>query len=270
MNTCANLNNTGASQLVSGMYRDAVESFTCSLRIVKNALAVLAAEKQQQMQQDANRMDCSPIASTVPETPQDPRRCAVVTMDQEQVAAASAFVSMDTEEQPLDCEYVAHRGLYISPLFLSTSASYDRYEVTVEASVAIMFNLALSHHLNALYGSTCGPKSAFSQSEASTPGVSTLEQAISLYELAYTVQMQEDAQLNVEFTMAIINNLGHIHRLMGDEEKATKCFGHLLSTMLFLQSCGGGQSANTSSCHTDTFLYSISHLILKDAAAPAA
>ena len=259
MDSCARLNNQGASQLVSGMYGDAVESFTGSLRIVKNALAVLAAERQRQRENGMNidRPSSPSIETAKPE--QHNKRSAILMLPQEQVVAVA---STSAGGKHIGCTAAAtqHRGLYVSPLLLSEGATYERYEVTVEASVGIMFNLALAHHLNAVYGPSCG----------SSHGTSTLDQAISLYELAYTVQMQEDAELSVEFTMAIINNLGHIHRLMGDEEKAAKCFGHLLSTILFLQSYGGGgQTANTS-CQTDTFLYTISHLILRDAAAAAA
>ena len=251
MDSCARLNNQGASQLVSGMYGNAVESFTGSLRIVKNALAVLAAERQQQRENGMN-ID----RESVKQEPSN--HSAIVMLPQEQVVAAAAATA---GAKHIGCTAAAqqHRGLYVSPLFLSEGAAYEHYEVTVEASVGIMFNLALAHHLNAVYGPSCGP----------SQGASTLDQAISLYELAYTVQMQEDAELSVEFTMAIINNLGHIHRLMGDEEKAAKCFGHLLSTMLFLQSYGGSQVAKTS-FQADTFLYTISHLILRDQAAAAA
>jgi hypothetical protein len=119
-----------------------------------------------------------------------------------------------------------------------------------------MFNLALAHHLSALYGpvNRCA---------------CTLEQAIDLYELAYTVQMQEDAKLSIEFTMAIINNLGHIHRLLGDEDKGSQCFRHLLSTIFFLRSYGE-RHINSVCCHTDTFVYSVSYLILRKTVAAAA
>jgi hypothetical protein len=235
------------------MYGDAVESFTGSLKIVKNVLANLATERQHQWE---NAMDCTP-ADTEKQELRSTRHCAIASVPQEHLAATPAA---GAAYRTIDCTCASRRGLYVSPLFLSESATYECYEVTVEASVAIMFNLALSHHLNALLGSSF---------QGATLGVSTLEQAISLYELAYTVQMQEDAELNVEFAMAIINNLGHIHRQMGDKEKAAKCFGHLLSTMCFLQSFGGGQAANTP-CQTEIFLYSISHLILQDTASAAA
>jgi tetratricopeptide (TPR) repeat protein len=243
MDCCASLNNAGASQLVSGMYASAVDSFTGSLRVAKNSLAVLAAEKQ--------TAHMNNFSSSLP---QQQQRCAVVLFQDD----AGSGASTESKVQPVvgHRDNGALRGLYVSPLFLSESADYQRYEPTVEASIAIMFNLALAHHLNALY---C----------PSNRTASTLEQAIALYELAYTVHMQEDVELSIEFTMAIINNLGHIHRLLGDEEKASQCFRHLLSTILFLRSYGGGHS-DSNCCHTDTFVYSVSYLILRDVTAAAA
>jgi tetratricopeptide (TPR) repeat protein len=243
MDCCARLNNVGASQLVSGMYANAVDSFTESLRIAKTALAVLAAERQ---------ITKSGFSCSLHQ--QQQRRAVVLFKDS--IASGKA---PEAKLQPVVDHHDkgASRGLYISPLFLSeSSADYQRYEPTVDASIAIMFNLALAHHLNAIYGS-------FNRS------LSTLEQAIALYELAYSVHMQEDADLNIEFTMAIINNLGHLHRLLGDEQKASQCFQHLLSTILFLRSYGG-QHPDCICRHTDTFVYSVSHLILRETAAAAA
>jgi tetratricopeptide (TPR) repeat protein len=238
MDCCARLNNLGASQLVSGMYVNAVDSFTESLRCAKSAMALLAAEKQ-----------VTHLNSCCSRHLQQQQRCTVVLFKE---SAPGVNVPSIVENR----DNVMLRGTYVSPLLLSECADYQFYEPTVEASIAIMFNLALAHHLNALHSLFNRP-------------MSTLKQAIALYELAYTVQMQEDAELSIEFTMAIINNLGHIHRLLGDQEKANQCFRHLLSTILFLRSYGGDYS--DSSCyHNDTFVYSVSHLILRENAAGAA
>jgi hypothetical protein len=126
-----------------------------------------------------------------------------------------------------------------------------------------MYNMALAHHMNALFNCT--------EQDDRQAG---LDQAVALYELAYNVHMQEeDANLSVEFTMAIVNNLGHIHRLKGDETKADQCFNHLLSTILFLQSYNGSSSSsnNNTTCQTpEVFVQSVTHLILKASAAAAA
>lgn len=256
MDRFTKLNNVGAAQVASGLYADAVTSFTASLRIIKSYLAVLDGEKKLQ--------SVSQIRSSTQQPSKRGRGVVVLT---EHGAATLAVPEAATQALPEFERRSVSPGLYVSPLYLCESANYELYELTVEASVAILFNLALSHHLNALYGPFhCLQELNFMQREPfqSNPVVSTLDQAIALYELAYTMQMQEDVDLSVELTMAIINNLGHIHRRMGDEHKAVKCFRQLLSTILFLQSYGN------QTYQTDTFLYSISHLILRDSTAAAA
>jgi tetratricopeptide (TPR) repeat protein len=242
MDCCARLNNVGASQLVTGRYANAIDSFTRSMGLAKSALALLVAENQ------AKHMNNCTSRSM-----QQQRRCAVVLFMHSAASVAAAEAKVQTV---VDDRQKTLRGLYMFPLYLSESAEYQRYEPTVEASIAIMFNLALAHHLIALYG----PFNRY---------VCTLEQAIDLYELAYTVQMNEDAKLSIEFSMAIINNLGHIHRLLGDEDRGSQCFRHLLSTIFFFRSYGE-RHVNSDCCHTDTFVYSVSHLILQKAVAAAA
>ncbi|KAG7347350.1 tetratricopeptide repeat protein [Nitzschia inconspicua] len=262
MDRCARLNNVGASHLANGMYSDAIDSFTGSLRIVKSTLSVLATEKH------VLHMNGPSLPSQHSGVMQEQNVCPVIfTRDSiatygGAMAKSPSFVDRD--------KAALVRGLYVSPLFLSESVDYARYETTVEASVAVMFNLALAHHLNSLLHRLHGHKDhEMSNHSQRTPGVSTLGQATALYELAYTVHMQEDVELSVEFTMAIINNLGHTHRLMGDKEKADQCFRHLLSTILFVRSYGGGQSCDNGRL-LDIFVYSVSHLILRETAAAAA
>jgi hypothetical protein len=117
----------------------------------------------------------------------------------------------------------------------------------------------------------------------------TLGHSISLYELAHSLQLHEGIDLGMEHTMATINNLGHIHRVMGDEEKALKCFHHLLSILMYLQvqdrMDGSRNFSNGSSTDNDNddssttrrllidndiFFESVSPLMLSDSAAAAA
>jgi hypothetical protein len=249
-NDFALLNNAGAHQLENGIYVDAIDSFTASLRIVKNALQLAADETTKttsaNCQEDNTEQD-SPVAV--------PRMVAMPVPDQPQ-----------QQEEIVDACSSGNRGLFLKPLRLveDYTPGYECYEPWVEASVAIMFNLALAHHLNSIFGS---PLSSIDGGGALT---STLDQTITLYELAYTVHMQEDSEISVEFTMAIINNLGHAHKFKGDEEKSNQCFRHLLSTILFLQSYGQSNSHIHNNNCTEQFVYSIAHLIFQKNAAPAA
>ncbi|KAG7348575.1 tetratricopeptide repeat protein [Nitzschia inconspicua] len=295
MDRCAKeWNNVGASQLVNGMFSTAIDSFTRSLRIVRNALAVLATTEEK----DADATRCSSSGPSV----LPPRHFGAIQNQEEDgcpvIHTRDSFVATMVKSRPSlvvrddddDAGPLLH-GLYVSPLYLSEIACYDRYETMVEASVAVMFNLALAHHLNSILGN----KDDSSQQQHRTQGLSysrTLAQATALYELAFTVQMQEKTDIDVEFAMAIVNNLGHAHRLMGDDEKADRCFRHLLTTIMFLRSCVGGgvgddddddeeeQQQRPSSwwcdddgswcCPIEIFIHSVSYLVLRRTAAAAA
>mmetsp|Transcript_17517 Transcript_17517/g.42622 ORF Transcript_17517/g.42622 Transcript_17517/m.42622 type:complete len:396 (+) Transcript_17517:310-1497(+) len=163
--------------------------------------------------------------------------------------------------------------LYRTPIsfndvFMRETAS--SYHGVVEMSISIMFNFALSHQLTAVSGQSPNP-------------VVTLGHSISLYELAHSLQLHEGIDLGMEHTMATINNLGHIHRVLGDEDKAMKCFQHLLSILMYLQvqeQIDGSRNldneesmSSTRRCliENEIFFESVSPLILSDvAAAPAA
>ncbi|KAG7369290.1 expressed tetratricopeptide repeat protein [Nitzschia inconspicua] len=248
MERCAKeWNNVGASQLVNGMFSNAIDSFTRSLRIVRCALPVLATSR------------CSSSGPAVP-----PQRFIA--------KSRSSFVVRGDNAAGGDALL---QGLYVSPLYLTEIACNDRYETMVEASIAVMFNLALAHHLNCLLVYN-NPDSSSQQGQR-TQGLSALGRATALYELAYTVHMQEETDINVEFTMAIVNNLGQAHRLTGDDEKADRCFRHLLSTMMFLRSCGGGDEeqqrppwCDKDGSLSEIFTYSVSYLVLRRTAAAAA
>jgi tetratricopeptide (TPR) repeat protein len=158
------------------------------------------------------------------------------------------------------------------------------YNDVVEMSISVMFNFALAHHLHSASGQCENPEKV-------------MDQAVALYELTHSLQLQEGIELSLEYTMGTICNLGHIHRLRGDTEKSTKCFQHLLSIFCFLQ-CqnslevqhsdsaiqqvgegAGGQPddrfESSSSClrrllESDVIFCSVSYLFLSDSAAAAA
>ena len=233
MNNFAMINNEGISHLTQGRFTDAIGTFLVSLRDAKFALAGIANQNAQDVQQQQQQ--------------------------QQNVVATSSI-----ESSSGSCYSCGSSSLYLSPLQLNPLADFSRYGTAVEASVAIMYNMALAHHMNALFNSPADQDDR----------QAGLDQAVALYELAYNVHMQEeDANLSVEFTMAIVNNLGHIHRQKGDEAKADRCFNHLLSTILFLQSYNGSSTASSNDvkCQTpEVFVQSITHLILKPSAAAAA
>jgi hypothetical protein len=103
---------------------------------------------------------------------------------------------------------------------------------------AIFFNLALSHHLR---GTT--------MEQEETAKQAALLSAMRLYELSYSLLMQQQAKKNGEhvededpqtdslfetLALATLNNLGWIHEFMRSPDKATRCYDHLMSIFMYL------------------------------------
>ena len=85
-----------------------------------------------------------------------------------------------------------------------------------------------------------------------------LGQALSYYQIAYRILVSEQRVL-VSQAMVILNNIGHIHRLMGNEATARKCFQRLLTTMIYLQQSG---EARQQISHWDSFLNNVIDLLV--------
>lgn len=111
-----------------------------------------------------------------------------------------------------------------------------------------LYNLALSYHLSAL-DRQC---------------VQQLEQALSYYALSYKMLLNE-RDVVVSQAMVILNNIGHIHRLLNNEEGAQNCFRYLLTTMLFVQQSGEAERIQD----WDSFMSNVMHLMV-DSRQPAA
>ena len=97
-----------------------------------------------------------------------------------------------------------------------------------------------------------------------------LGQALAYYQIAYRILVSEQRVL-VSQAMVILNNIGHIHRLLGKEGNAKKCFQRLLTTMLYLQQAGDHDQI----IHWDSFLNNVMDVIISPEAshkgfAPAA
>jgi tetratricopeptide (TPR) repeat protein len=238
---CSILNNQGVAQFLNRQYLDAADTFTRALQLAKYELSVL---------QFCNIVTARPMEDDLDG---DTRGLGAVS-----VQGPTHNILHDTTEYlvPCNCGGGCDENnlpfVYRTPLIISESIATQDYESTVEAAVAIMFNLALAHHLQ-------GEEQSFNEPSA-------LRKALALYELAYALQVQEDIDVSVEITMAIINNLGSIHRELDDQEKASQCFQHLLSTMLFVQTLGECDFT----LGTEGFVRNVSHLILKDVVASAA
>ena len=93
-------------------------------------------------------------------------------------------------------------------------------------SAVMVFNLALSHHLQSLEYITPKDREVH------------LEKAIMLYELAFDIQRKENCDSNYIFVLAIMNNLSTIHRIQNNKALANEGFRHMLSILMYLVDSG--------------------------------
>ena len=99
------------------------------------------------------------------------------------------------------------------------TATLKCYDYFVSLSYIILFNLALAYHLLGI----------------EHDNQRALQKALRLYELSYTVHIKEDLTLTALQALAIVNNLGHVHRELGNLDNSRQCFENLLSSLMYVQ-----------------------------------
>jgi tetratricopeptide (TPR) repeat protein len=233
MESFACLNNAGTLLLSQGKFQDSIETLARSLRSAKLASADLSVNR-------ANETSASDSTQE--------RKSVVFPM----LPLHSQDFLHSSLDAPLSME---EEGLYFCPLNLSEMQFCDWHASAIEISSTIIYNLALAFHMHAVFGVCSDCDAKFS-----------LQQAVKLYEMAYTVnsEAEDETFMSLEFNMALINNLGHAYRTLGNAASAEQCFLLLLSMIMFLRSADP-----TANIHT-AFINSTTHLVLREAAASAA
>ena len=128
--------------------------------------------------------------------------------------------------------------VYRRPLLVNQHSIDGGHYMGVTMSLIILFNLALAHHLKAI---------AIPADDAKKR-LTTLQQALQLYEVAYQLHMEiiqhqplpsynadyDQNFVNLRLTMLVTNNLSEIHRLAGNSTKHKLCLQHVLSAMMYM------------------------------------
>lgn len=116
-------------------------------------------------------------------------------------------------------DFLIYKHPIIIPVILDTTL-----ESCGLVSTAITFNLALANHLSSI--ETNNPKYA--------------QTAARLYEYGFNLERIRGKQfVSPFFLVAVLNNLGHLHKSIHDVERSNKCFSQLLSTLLYLTQIKG-------------------------------
>jgi hypothetical protein len=55
-----------------------------------------------------------------------------------------------------------------------------------------------------------------------------------LYELAFEMHLDESCDVNLLFTLALIDNLGLVYDVSGQKQRSKTCFKNMFSTMMYL------------------------------------
>jgi tetratricopeptide (TPR) repeat protein len=121
----------------------------------------------------------------------------------------------------------------------------DHSLTLAQCGLRYMFNLALSHH-------------RLGVEEQSQPH---LDKASRVYGLAYSLLTTEEGGGCPVMLAAIVNNLGHVHLLEGNMDKAQRCFEHLLMALMFVTV---GSSIRLSDELHEGFFSNVMNMVLAD------
>jgi hypothetical protein len=101
---------------------------------------------------------------------------------------------------------------------LNSSKSCERI------AYVIVFNMALASHLKAML--------AYKGSRKNSAVL--LLQALKLYANAHALLMSGTFDVSALHNLAIMCNVGHLHKVMGNKEQSDSCYQTLLTTILYL------------------------------------
>jgi len=104
----------------------------------------------------------------------------------------------------------------------------------------VMYNLALTLHMHALsISNTNGNLRRSFKNDNNTGDDAKRAKKLflrsrKLYELAFEMHLDESCDVNLLFTLALINNLGLVYDVLGQKQRSKTCFKNMFSTMMYL------------------------------------
>eukprot|EP00525_Craspedostauros_australis_P004495 CAMPEP_0198117670 /NCGR_PEP_ID=MMETSP1442-20131203/18880_1 /TAXON_ID= /ORGANISM="Craspedostauros australis, Strain CCMP3328" /LENGTH=273 /DNA_ID=CAMNT_0043775769 /DNA_START=131 /DNA_END=952 /DNA_ORIENTATION=- len=261
-------NNQGCSLLEVGHFDHAIEAFTGLLSSSKQFMDNFSEQVDDCMRNppstslDACMVPCSlPAGASATHNKSNTNGNGKNVDMSNSDNSGNSNNSRTINSSPTSANDSKHNFVYRHPIQLPWGMDLS-YGNGVLISTAIMFNLALCHHLKAY---RC------MQSDASR-SAQCFAKAGRLYELAYNLQLEEDLDPShsMFFTMATINNLGMVHSANGRTQIAEQCFQHLLCAVVFLIDQNEAHVARQDSTTMDGFIANTSFLIVQHNTAGAA
>jgi len=135
--------------------------------------------------------------------------------------------------------FVFRDPVEIPPESVPTSVSVEANgghssELFSKFLMIVMYNLALTLHLHAisikhnLVHANCGDNADAKKAKK------LFLRARKLYELAFEMHLDESCDVNLLFTLALINNLGLVYDVLDQKQRSKTCFKNMFSTMMYL------------------------------------
>lgn len=201
-------NNEAVSLIASGRIEQAIQLLSRALEVTKKSL--IAFSEDDDVVSDTQEESFTPNHTTV-----------------DQNMYVGRLAPMHPDEDPTQGYEEHSYFIYSKGIRMETLNSPNSHRAMIISSTIIIFNLALAFHLSTL--------SVSHQSRR----IAGLTKALQLYGLALTLQEREQVKGNTFFTLATVNNMGVIQRLLGESEKKTReYFEFVLSNLLPLFTCG--------------------------------
>jgi tetratricopeptide (TPR) repeat protein len=248
--SCLEFNNEGIEQLRKGNFDIALGNLVNSLTAAKSMLRLLGTGPTDN-DGSGSFMKEGETTSTIKQRPN-------VSIDTSSILGFEDNMCLFEDH---DVTTTQSQEVYRNVFLLSPSWFADLdYKKMLTVSVAIVFNLALTHHLRAI----ASVKNLTAEEQESR-----FLQALDLYELAHSMQSNGETMLCMEFSCAVACNLGNIHREVGDVDRSKRCFQHLHTLMIYTQQ-NMDETEKLSPIATDTFTRCIFTLLLQNNVAPAA
>jgi hypothetical protein len=214
-------NNQGVGCIALGQFDGAIAAFTNSLEILRPLLAdsvvgpAAFEETSSMVMEDA----CTSSAAHSMEAPTIQLPTTQVKEPESPTAAASCCTSGGVKRDRGSGRNFVFRDPIEIPLAALTSQPSE--QLYTKLTLVVMYNLALSFHLSALKSTS----------------VSRLLRAKRLYEFVFQMHLEDTCDATLLYSLALMNNLGLIYNVLGDEERSSQCFQHMLATMMFLLEC---------------------------------
>ena len=239
------LNNYGAGCLENERFSEAIRAFSEALRLARDEMV---------REQAISHLQVPAVSDGSQRT--ESARLSVLKESIPQVAVSGdrsmTWMYATTIPRRSGCTFF----VYQAPIRVEEYGS----SVGPSSLCAIfLFNLALACHLDAV------------KQRKSKP---FFDKAIQLYQNAYNLQIQEQRNPSIIYShenvllrvMAILNNLAHIHFILGNDRRGQECCEHLYKTVLYAKY----EDSSRSKC-VECFFNNVTHLVVKHTqGAPAA